>query len=247
MKTTKLYSALEKRYKPPEWGLIREVANSTGYAAKRHADAIAMSLWPSRGLLLHGFEVKAHRGDFLKELKTPEKSAPVQKYCDRWWIVADKGVVLDGELPATWGLLVRHGARLICKREAPELNAEPIDRSFLAAIFRRLAEAQQSWIPKDKISEELQAARDEAVEVHREMQAHHEKNARRELDRVQSSLRVFEEASGIKIDRWNSGNVGRAVKLVLGGDASGVRKNLEKMASTADGIAASIRERLEEA
>ena len=33
----------------------------------RYADAIAMNLWPSRGLAVHGFEIKISRGDWQRE------------------------------------------------------------------------------------------------------------------------------------------------------------------------------------
>jgi len=243
--TAKLHAALAKRYNAPEWGLIHEVSNSTGYASKRHADAIAMSLWPSRGLLLHGFEVKATRGDFLRELRAPEKSAPVQKYCDRWWIVAEKGVVEDGELPATWGLLVRYGARLICKREAPELKPEALDRPFLAALFRRLSEAQINWIPKGKISEELAEARKEAVEDHKRLNAHHENSAAKEAKRIRERIAAFESASGVEIDRWRYGDIGQAVKTVLGPGVEVYQRNLKQLQAQAQNIADVIGQRLD--
>ncbi len=62
-----------------------------------------MNLYPSRGLEINGFEVKGSRQDWIKELKSPEKSAPVQRFCDRWWIVAPAGIIQPGELPPTWG------------------------------------------------------------------------------------------------------------------------------------------------
>jgi hypothetical protein len=62
-----------------------------------------MNLYPSRGLEINGFEVTASRQDWIKELKSPEKSAPVQRFCDRRWIVAPAGIIQPGELPPTWG------------------------------------------------------------------------------------------------------------------------------------------------
>ena len=52
-----VFEALKTRYNSPEYCLLPQVRNSTGYSSKvRTADAIAMSLWPSRGLTLTGFE-----------------------------------------------------------------------------------------------------------------------------------------------------------------------------------------------
>src|SRR5438876_1169784 len=80
------------------------------------ADALAMSLWPSRGLELHGFEIKASRADWRTELRNPETADEIATRCDRWWIVAGSAdIVTDGELPPTWGLLVPLGSALVAK------------------------------------------------------------------------------------------------------------------------------------
>jgi len=74
--------ALRYRHRPPAWAFLEKVRNGTGYQRDaRTADAIAMSVWPSRGLTLHGFEVKVVRGDWLRELRDPEKADEFFKYC----------------------------------------------------------------------------------------------------------------------------------------------------------------------
>lgn len=54
-----LLSLLEKRYETQQgWLLFQEVRNTTGYARKEgYCDAMALSVWPSRGVSLHGFEL----------------------------------------------------------------------------------------------------------------------------------------------------------------------------------------------
>jgi hypothetical protein len=47
-----------------------QVGDATGADVGRHADVVVMGLWPSRGLKLMGFEIKAGRGDWLGELRT---------------------------------------------------------------------------------------------------------------------------------------------------------------------------------
>ena len=69
MNTSELQAALVKRHPPEAWALCFEVGDATGGGHTRWADAVAMSLWPSRGLHLHGFEIKASRSDWVKELK----------------------------------------------------------------------------------------------------------------------------------------------------------------------------------
>jgi hypothetical protein len=58
---------LAARYCAPAWAIFYEVANATGANGSRYADAVAMSLYPSRGLELHGFEVKKSRWDWVRE------------------------------------------------------------------------------------------------------------------------------------------------------------------------------------
>ncbi len=79
--TNDLRFALRKRCAPPAWALFEEVRDRQGHDSKRSADAIAMSLYKSRGYEVHGFELKISRGDWLKELKRPEKD---QSLRDDW-------------------------------------------------------------------------------------------------------------------------------------------------------------------
>lgn len=138
MKALDIKSALRARFSGQEWAIFFEVADASGSGNKRYADAVAMNLWPSRGLELHGFEIKVSRSDWLSELKNPAKSEPVQKYCDRWWIICPSGIIKPGELPPTWGHYeISDSGQITEKVKAPKL--EPIDatRGFIASLLRR--------------------------------------------------------------------------------------------------------------
>lgn len=63
MKTAEIKAALRAKFCAPEWAIMFEVGDGTGASQSRWADAVAMNLWPSRGLQIHGFEIKAHRSD----------------------------------------------------------------------------------------------------------------------------------------------------------------------------------------
>jgi len=133
--------ALRGRFPPPAWALLSGVMNGTGRHASRTVDALGMSLYPSRGLELVGFEVKVTRSDWLRELGNPEKAEAVGSYCDRWFIAAGaKDLVKVEELPGPWGLLVPHGKTMKIVKDAGRLDAKPLDRKFLAAILRRVSE-----------------------------------------------------------------------------------------------------------
>jgi hypothetical protein len=136
LNTAHARAMLHKRYPPPEWAMLEEVAPATG-GGTRYADGIAVNLWQSRGHAVHGFEIKVSRSDWLRELKQPEKAEPLYRHCDHWWIVAPRGVVKDGELPPTWGLLELRESGLVQTVAAPRLEPVPLTRAFFASLMRR--------------------------------------------------------------------------------------------------------------
>ncbi len=134
MTTQEINAALKRRYDPKNFAFLWEVGNATGANCRRHADALAMSLWPSRGMVLIGHEIKASRSDWVKELDNPEKAEAVYQYCDRWYlVVGDASIVKPGELPATWGLMVPRG---------PAWSSPPRRRSWSQSLTREV-----SWQP----------------------------------------------------------------------------------------------------
>jgi hypothetical protein len=141
MTASDLMLLLRKRFAPPEYAFFSELNSSVGFRARRTADAVAMQTWPSRGLELWGFEIKADRRDWLRELDQPEKAEVMVSYCDRWFVVVpDDSIVRDGELPPTWGLMMPRGKQgLVASKEAPKLEPKPWDKSFIAALLRRAA------------------------------------------------------------------------------------------------------------
>ncbi len=151
MQTNDLWLLLRAKYAAPEWAIFREVPATTG-GGSRSADAIAMNLWPSRGLKIVGFELKRDRRDWLRELKDPEKAEALASLCDEWWLVTSQGVVKDeSEVPGPWGWLctTKNGKALRVKRKATPLKPlkrklEPIGRPFAAALIRRAHEAMES-------------------------------------------------------------------------------------------------------
>src|SRR5574342_435271 len=97
-------AALRKRFPAAEYAFLEQVANSTGSGVRGWADAIAMGLWPSRGISLWGFEVKVSRSDWKRELAKPKKSSEIQGYCDHSLVVTTPDIVEPSELPKNWGL-----------------------------------------------------------------------------------------------------------------------------------------------
>ena len=141
-KTQKLLAALRSDYGWPDKAFISEFRGGTGWSRESRADAIAMDLWPSKGLELIGFELKTSRTDWLRELKQPDKCESIKQFCDRWYLVVDDlSIVRWDELPNGWGLIAPaynyySEGKVKIEREAPKLDPKPIDRLFLASLMR---------------------------------------------------------------------------------------------------------------
>src|SRR5690606_13620651 len=103
--TAQLEALLRERHSGGHWAFVLQVPDGTGSNKGRTADALAMGLWPSKGLDLHGFEIKATRADWLREIDDPTKAEAFAKYCDYFWLVCAPGVADLPELPASWGML----------------------------------------------------------------------------------------------------------------------------------------------
>jgi hypothetical protein len=139
--------------------VLEEVRNGTGYVRTlRSADALVCSCWPSRGLWLAGVEIKVSRSDWLREIKDPAKSSEIQRWCHYWWIAAPAGLVHDGELPKTWGLLEHASGKLSVKVQAPKLEAEPPSMTFLASVLRS-TQAAQDRIVSERVATAVDDAR----------------------------------------------------------------------------------------
>ncbi len=223
MQPGQLMLALQERYPAREYAFLQEVSNATGASSRRHADAVALSLWPSRGLVLHGFELKNYRGDWIREKTNPQKADEVAKFCDFWHlVVSHESIVQPGELPATWGLLAPNaeGTALVTVKAAEKMEAQPWTRGFMAAVLRR---AGDSMVPRSAL--EAQVAKAELVGFERGKGSSPANESERELKRLrelEERVRVFEQASGLHIQYgWNqSEKIGDAVNAVLNARAT---------------------------
>lgn len=122
------------------YAVAAQVRSRAGFDARRTADFVAMDLWPSARLTLHGHEVKVSRSDWLRELKDPSKAAEFIPYMNTWWVVvSDARMVRDGELPDDWGLMAMRGSLLTVVKKAPRRDALPLTPSRLAALLRAVA------------------------------------------------------------------------------------------------------------
>jgi hypothetical protein len=200
MSTSNLREALRKRYALPEWVLMEEVRDAAGHAANRSADGIAMSMWPSRGLEINGFELKASRSDWLRELKNPAKAEAIAAYCDRWWIVAMPGCVKLEEVPTGWGLLEldpKKGALKDVKKAPAREDVKPLTRTFVAAMMRRVGETDE-WLLRTKVQQMLADG-----EKQRQEWAQRQINDRtRKYEEIRERLEQIKADTGIDLLTW---------------------------------------------
>lgn len=240
MNSSQVMGLLRGRYSPPSWALLEEVRDGTGYAtAGRSMDAMAFGLWPSRGLEIHGFEIKVFRNDWLRELKQPEKAESFYKFVDRWWIVAgDETVVKPDELPKTWGLLVVKGDKMRTVIEAPAKKAVPCSRLFMMAIIRRVTEA---YVPKSRLNElvaEKVAVKLEAAVTN---EAYGRDAMKRDLDKLLTRVREFQNKSGVTLEGWDDAEkIGEAVSLVMRHGPEAIISQYEYLAQRMTELGATI-------
>lgn len=172
-----------------------EVGNDTGAKVSRHADAVAIGIWPSTGHQIHGYEIKVSRADFLNEMKQPEKSWPVMQFCHRWSLLTPPGLVRVDELPPNWGLSTYDGRSMRAVKHPPLLTPQPLSPGFVAALVRRAGEADAELITaaEKKLRTELEKSFRDRLD--RELSSQREGRLR-DADKAVKFFEAFKEALG---------------------------------------------------
>lgn len=126
-----------------EWTVFFELRNGTGHSAQtRYLDALAFNLWPSKKHWRVGYELKASRADFLRELDKPEKRRWGYDITNEFFYLCAPGVARPDEVPEGCGLLVADEGLTKLRKLKPALQRDARDLSMteLAAIARRSGE-----------------------------------------------------------------------------------------------------------
>jgi hypothetical protein len=242
LKSSEIRAAMAKRWCDPQWSIMWEVGEGTGARSGRYADAVMMSLWPSRGLELHGVEIKVSRSDWKREAADPSKAEAIARYCDRWWIHTGPGVVDDlSDLPPAWGLREFDGKSWSTIREAEKTDAEPVTRHFLASMLRRADGAMR--VLMDEAMQEARAA--QYAEIEKQRQTFGDKVDRavaQRTERLQTereNVAEFERVFGAGSARdWsiNYANLGAAAKALAKCGPDGFGKLTDRLRAAADEI-----------
>ena len=222
--------------------VAEHVNDGAGFGYGRTLDAVILDTWPSKGLALHGIEVKVTTADFRRELQDPNKAQAFADYLDMFSIAAPAGIVDLSLLPSKWGLYCPDGSgKLRARRKAlylhePDADRTVADRSFMAAFCRALQQRSLS-------ARLLEEARQKAVEQTTERLETKYADDRERAERLTKHVAEFEEASGITIGEYRYGNpkqIGEAVYLVLSGVESWRIQRLRKDAADLLAVADSL-------
>ncbi len=209
--TAKAELALRNRYAYPEWAFCTEVHADNG----RMADAIAINMWPSRKFVIHGFEIKASRSDWLKELNTPSKADFFVGQCNSWYIVgAKRGIILKEEIPDGWGFMEMKNDRLFTIIHPATTHESTPSRGFYTSIIRRIFEKKD--ISSSVLWEARNKGRTEAWEEAK-------RDAQNEAEKTESTnkkLKILEDA-GLHLQWMSDESVKKTVKLIKVAEALG--------------------------
>lgn len=226
--TRELLRRLRNRFAWPEYVLLEEIEIGTDGIRSRRADAIAVGQWHSSGYGLQGFEVKATRADWLREVRTIGKADPAYMKCSRFWLVAPEGVATIDELPGTWGWMIPRGETLRVKRQAPVLQPEPLSKRDVAHL---LGTCVRRGSRDDDARQREHDAYTRGVEAGKEAESR--RWSRDELEQLRLSVDRFEKASGVKVDSYDGAEIGKAVRFVKNG---GLRRKEERIGELAQGL-----------
>lgn len=217
--------------------VLFDVPDNIGLQSKRRCDAIAVGLWGSTGRLVHGFEIKISRSDWLRELKQVDKADPFIERCDRWWLVTadDKLAKLD-EIPALWGWMTYTKSGLRIQKKAAELPQpeHTMHKLFALGLLRAAYERSAGDIMQNPlVVREIELIREGHRryvddEIKRGLMSTH-----RDLAEYKTQAEKFEAASGMKLTDWKLGNVGKLAHAIADLHRSGydsMRHSLENQA-----------------
>lgn len=155
--SVELIQLLRKKYKTDTIAngnhptvLLEQVANATGFDAGRWVDAAVFEMWPMHGLTRRAFEIKVSRGDFLRELKHPDKYQWCRQFFHEFWYVAPKDVIKIEELPEGVGWLYPAGSRLSTARQASHNRKPELNDTLLASFLRSAVKEIENAAKRDK-------------------------------------------------------------------------------------------------
>jgi hypothetical protein len=246
--TSQINKMLWNRYtEKGEHVFLFDVPNIVGLNSSRRCDGVAVGMWQSSGRLIQGFEVKASRSDWLREVKDVTKADPFIEQCDRWWLVTGHiSIAKPEEIPESWGWMVATKTGLRIQRPAKPLPQTDvvIKRLWAFALIRRAAERSDPNSTEFQVM--LKKATDEAMQREKERADREIARAQPAYDALRKKVETFERESGMKLEDWRLGNVGRLARRLTSLDNySSASTTLKRLIQGLDSLKANAKGVLE--
>ncbi len=151
-RTAAIVASLEQRYPLPEWTLVTELRLSAGWSgSEQRLDALAINCWPSKNHIRLGFEVKASRGDLLRDLRS-HKWKGYLPFVHQFYFVLPREVPFGwNEVPDEAGVIRWNGrgVTMTITKGAPTNDDPPQNGpSFWVSAVRRalyMPQRQKTW------------------------------------------------------------------------------------------------------
>jgi hypothetical protein len=198
-------------------------------------DYMVINMWASRGYSIHGIEEKSFRSDWLRELKSPAKQEKHFKYCDRFWLLtSNENVAKLEEIPETWGWYhINKSGILKVMKEAPKLDAHPIDRFMMCAMVRRAGD-RRGFIHERDIDVEIKQRAQTIASQERDNNKWKAEN----YDSLKRIVDEFESAAGIKLETWKHTpeQIGDKLRLIMENNIDEYVKDLKRLEDKAKNI-----------
>jgi len=123
----------------PAWICFSELRKGTVHSKSR-VDFWAMSCWESNNFDRISYEIKISRGDYLNELKQPQKRDFALAISNYFYFVTPPGLISVDELPPECGLIeLSESGKLRTIKKAPRRNPQfAFSWSFMAALGRNI-------------------------------------------------------------------------------------------------------------
>jgi hypothetical protein len=186
--TSKIKLSVKRRFDHPEWVLMFEYGapGNTGSVC----DCLAVNTLPSRNYKVVGFEFKASRSDWLREVRDGQKADYFVQLADEFYVVAPKGVVEDSEIPDGWGYLeMKPNSEQLYKLQDSELtdhqHGDPGRRFWIRFLKQTLGDET------NYTQEDLKEARSRGY-ADGKADAMETRNLDRDLDRLRSKADSYD-------------------------------------------------------
>ena len=250
-----IWEALAAKYALPHYISLFEVRDSTGFDSSRSADAIAISLYASRGREITGFEIKHNRADWLKELRDPSKAEEIGKFCDYFFLVTPdvptqaklgekSGIIAKSEeIPGPWGWMVLKGERLKIVKPPQKITPVAMDRPMLCSLLYATKEKYFS-----EANKQLEATIDQRMKERHGSLTSNSSYYQGEYEKLEKIVKAFEAATGLNV-QYQAENrlpkLGEAVRMLM--SANGAMGDYKRQLEYSANGARALLKQLEEA